>query len=133
MNQNGATVKLTDLTEGQYRFKLTVNGTSSYGEGFANVTVLPPQRINTPPMVVITPQAQTVKLPNTMAVLDGSASKVSINNILNLSRLVCNLINYEYHICRSNICPWGSKPHFLHPTLQPSPLKKNTIVVLMSC
>ncbi|KAG6443289.1 dyslexia-associated protein KIAA0319 [Manduca sexta] len=75
MNQNGATVSLTDLTEGQYRFKLTVNGTNSYGEGYANVTVLPPQRINTPPKVVITPQVQTVKLPNTVAVLDGSASK----------------------------------------------------------
>lgn len=77
MNQNGATVKLTDLTEGQYRFKVTVNGTNAYGEGFGNVTVLPPQRINKPPQVVITPVTQTVKLPNTVAVLDGSASKVS--------------------------------------------------------
>ncbi|PZC78905.1 hypothetical protein B5X24_HaOG217099 [Helicoverpa armigera] len=75
MNQNGAKVTLTDLTEGQYRFKVTVNGTNSYGEGFANVTVLPPHRVNTPPQVVITPQTQTVKLPNTVAVLDGSASK----------------------------------------------------------
>ncbi|KAH9633261.1 hypothetical protein HF086_006863 [Spodoptera exigua] len=65
MNQNGAKVTLTDLTEGQYRFKVTVNGTNSYGEGFANVTVLPPHRVNTPPQVVITPQSQTVKLPNT--------------------------------------------------------------------
>ncbi|KAL4708995.1 hypothetical protein ACJJTC_005856 [Scirpophaga incertulas] len=75
MNQDGATVKLTDLTQGQYRFKVTVNGTNSYGEGFATVTVLPPQRINRPPLVVITPQTQTVKLPNSGAVLDGSASK----------------------------------------------------------
>ncbi|KPJ18756.1 Dyslexia-associated protein KIAA0319 [Papilio machaon] len=75
MNQNGPSVTLTDLTEGQYRFKVTVNGTNSYGEGFANVTVLPPKRINTPPLVVITPQVQTVKLPNSVAVLDGSASK----------------------------------------------------------
>ncbi|XP_026321245.1 dyslexia-associated protein KIAA0319 [Hyposmocoma kahamanoa] len=75
MNQNGATVTLTDLTEGQYQFKVTVNGSSYYGEGYANVTVLPPQRINTPPQVVITPQSQTVKLPNSGAVLDGSASK----------------------------------------------------------
>ncbi|XP_026726314.1 dyslexia-associated protein KIAA0319 [Trichoplusia ni] len=75
MNQNGAKVTLTDLTEGQYRFKVTVNATNFYGEGFANVTVLPPHRVNTAPLVVITPQTQTVKLPNTVAVLDGSASK----------------------------------------------------------
>lgn len=76
MKQNGATVILTDLTEGQYQFKVTVNGSSYYGEGYTNVTVLPPQRNNTPPQVVITPQSQTVKLPNSGAVLDGSASKV---------------------------------------------------------
>ncbi|XP_053610675.1 dyslexia-associated protein KIAA0319 [Plodia interpunctella] len=75
MHQEGATVKLTDLTEGQYRFKVTVNGTNSYGEGFATVTVLPKLRQNTAPQVVITPQTQTVKLPNSGAVLDGSASK----------------------------------------------------------
>ncbi|CAK1555617.1 unnamed protein product [Leptosia nina] len=75
MIQNGATVTLTDLTEGEYRFKVTVNGTNSYGEGYANVTVLPPKRINKPPVVVITPQSQTVKLPNSGAVLDGSESK----------------------------------------------------------
>ncbi|XP_063537296.1 dyslexia-associated protein KIAA0319 [Cydia strobilella] len=75
MNQNGATVTLTELTEGQYRFKLTVNGTNAYGEGFANVTVLPPLRVNTPPQAIVTPQTQTVKLPNSVAVLDGSSSK----------------------------------------------------------
>ncbi|CAF4879290.1 unnamed protein product [Pieris macdunnoughi] len=75
MIQNGASVTLTDLTEGQYRFKVTVNGTNSYGEGYANVTVLPPKRINKAPVVVITPQSQTVKLPNSGAVLDGSESK----------------------------------------------------------
>ncbi|VVD01179.1 unnamed protein product [Leptidea sinapis] len=63
MKQNGGTVTLTDLTEGQYSFKVTVNGTNSYGEGFANVTVLPPHRINKPPVVFITPQSQVVKLP----------------------------------------------------------------------
>ncbi|XP_045774500.1 dyslexia-associated protein KIAA0319 [Maniola jurtina] len=75
MIQNDGTVTLKDLTEGQYRFKVTVNSTNYYGEGFANVTVLPPKRVNTPPLVVITPQSQTVKLPNSGAVLDGSASK----------------------------------------------------------
>lgn len=83
MNQNGQTMTLTDLTEGQYKFKVTVNGSSYYGEGYANVTVLPPQRSNTPPQVVITPQSQTVKLPNSGAVLDGSASKVQNSIFLN--------------------------------------------------
>ncbi|KAG7312210.1 hypothetical protein JYU34_001679 [Plutella xylostella] len=75
MKQNGASVTLTDLTEGQYQFKVTVNGTGAYGEGFGNVTVAPRQRTNTPPLVLITPRAQSVKLPNSMAVLDGGASK----------------------------------------------------------
>lgn len=88
MNQNGATVTLTDLTEGQYRFKLTVNGTDAYGEGFANVTVLPPHRINTPPKVVITPQTQTVKLPNSGAVLDGSASKVKLIFVCGIPQII---------------------------------------------
>lgn len=38
------------------------------------MTVLPPSRINSPPQIVISPANQTVKLPNTGAVLDASSS-----------------------------------------------------------
>lgn len=78
--QNGGTVTLSQLTEGSYKFKVTVTGTAtnSYGEAYANVTVLPANRMNKAPIVIITPPSQIVKLPNTGAVLDGSDSKVSI-------------------------------------------------------
>ncbi|XP_026756071.2 dyslexia-associated protein KIAA0319 [Galleria mellonella] len=95
MHQDGATVKLTDLTEGQYRFKVTVNGTDSYGEGYATVTVLPKVRKNTPPIVVITPQSQTVKLPNSGAVLDGSASKDDVQIISWHWELTSGPIGYQ--------------------------------------
>lgn len=39
-----------------------------------NVTVLPEARINTPPSIVITPANQTIKQPNSAAVLDASSS-----------------------------------------------------------
>ncbi|XP_050682200.1 dyslexia-associated protein KIAA0319-like protein isoform X2 [Leptidea sinapis] len=95
MKQNGGTVTLTDLTEGQYSFKVTVNGTNSYGEGFANVTVLPPHRINKPPVVFITPQSQVVKLPISRAVLDGSASKDDDGIISWHWELVAGPIGYQ--------------------------------------
>ncbi|XP_026472813.1 dyslexia-associated protein KIAA0319-like protein [Ctenocephalides felis] len=72
--QTGGTIKLSQLTEGLYRFKVSVKGDGAYGEAFANVTVLPKNRINKAPIVIITPTSQTVKLPNTGAVLDGSTS-----------------------------------------------------------
>jgi dyslexia-associated protein KIAA0319-like protein len=67
-------VKLLNLSLGLYRFKVSVTGKASYGEASANVSVLPKNRINTPPIVNITPKEQTVKLPNSKAILDGSAS-----------------------------------------------------------
>lgn len=67
-------VKLSNLSEGIYQFKITVTGSSYYGEAFTNVSVLPPNRINKPPQVFITPSFQTVKLPNNKAILDGSSS-----------------------------------------------------------
>lgn len=57
---------------------MSVKGDGAYGEAFANVTVLPKNRINKAPIVIITPTSQTVKLPNTGAVLDGSTSFVCI-------------------------------------------------------
>uniref|UniRef100_A0A1B0D665 MANSC domain-containing protein n=1 Tax=Phlebotomus papatasi TaxID=29031 RepID=A0A1B0D665_PHLPP len=68
-------VKLSNLSTGLYQFKVTVTGNASYGEAYANVTVLPAKRINKAPVVVITPIQQTVKLPNSGAILDGSTSK----------------------------------------------------------
>lgn len=69
-------VKLSNLSEGLYKFKVIVTGTNtnSYGETYANVTVLPEKHINKPPIVIITPVQQTVKLPTSNAILDGSTS-----------------------------------------------------------
>lgn len=70
-------IVLSNLSEGLYRFKVVVTGSMLKGEAYANVTVLPEKRINTPPQVIITPQQQTLKLPTSKAILDGSTSKVS--------------------------------------------------------
>ncbi|CAD7078937.1 unnamed protein product [Hermetia illucens] len=67
-------IKLSNLSEGLYIFKVTVTGNGSYGETMANVTVTPERRINKPPVAVITPKEQTVKLPSSQAILDGSTS-----------------------------------------------------------
>ncbi len=45
-----------------------------YGEAMANVMVLAAQRLNTPPRAVIVPATQTVTLPTSSAILDGSQS-----------------------------------------------------------
>lgn len=71
-------VKLSNLAEGLYKFKVEVTGSGSSGEAYANVTILPEKRINKIPEVIITPQTQTVKLPNSGAILDGSTSIVSL-------------------------------------------------------
>ncbi|XP_034947675.1 dyslexia-associated protein KIAA0319 [Chelonus insularis] len=73
-DQNRPTLKLSKLSEGLYKFRVTVTGSDASGEAYANVSVLPPKRINKPPIAIITPASQIVKLPNTGAVLDGSSS-----------------------------------------------------------
>jgi hypothetical protein len=45
-----------------------------YGEAMANVTVLPALRLNLPPRAVIVPASQTVTLPTSSAILDGTQS-----------------------------------------------------------
>lgn len=75
-------VKLSNLAEGLYKFKVAVTGNGSSGEAYANVTIKPEKRINKIPEVIITPQSQTVKLPNSGAILDGSTSIVSFFLIL---------------------------------------------------
>ncbi|XP_050082789.1 dyslexia-associated protein KIAA0319-like protein [Anopheles aquasalis] len=74
-DQTKSIAKLSGLAEGLYQFKVTVSGQNgSYGEAFMNITVLPEQKINRPPQVLITPVNQTVRLPNHEAILDGSGS-----------------------------------------------------------
>ncbi len=73
-DQTRKIVKVSNLSEGLYRFKLSVTGQNSYGETYVNLTVLPAKRINIPPTPIITPDYQIIKLPNNKAVLDGSTS-----------------------------------------------------------
>lgn len=77
-DQTKDTIKLTNLSEGLYRFKVIVSGANNVsGEAFANVTVLPQKRINQAPNVIITPDHVTVKLPTSQTILDGGTSTVS--------------------------------------------------------
>lgn len=71
-------IELTNLSEGLYRFKVVVSGKNWKGETFANVTVLPEKRFNKAPTVVIKPATQIIKAPTNSAILDGSASTVSL-------------------------------------------------------
>lgn len=73
-------IELTNLSEGLYRFKVVVSGKNWKGETFANVTVLPEKRFNKAPIVVIKPATQIIKSPTSSAILDGSASTVSVAN-----------------------------------------------------
>lgn len=73
-DQSQSKVKLSNLSEGLYTFKVTVTGDGTYGEAMANVTVLPEKRINRVPQVIITPKEQTIRQPTTNAILDGSTS-----------------------------------------------------------
>ncbi|XP_054007146.1 dyslexia-associated protein KIAA0319 isoform X1 [Hylaeus anthracinus] len=104
-DQNRMTVKLSNLSEGLYTFKVTVNSPNAYGEAYANVSVLPPKRINQAPIAVISPASQVVKLPNTGAVLDGSSSKDDDR-----------VISYHWELQQG---PIGYQPNLVDtPTLQ---------------
>lgn len=71
-------IELTNLSEGLYRFKVIVLGKGWHGEAFANITVLPMRRFNKAPQVIIKPAQQIIKAPTNSAILDGSASTVSL-------------------------------------------------------
>lgn len=94
-DQTKPTVRVSNLSEGLYRFKITVNGTISYGEAFANVTVSAAKRINRPPTPIITPNHQVIKLPTQKAILDGSASTDDDKIELYKWELVQGPINYS--------------------------------------
>ncbi|XP_076032032.1 dyslexia-associated protein KIAA0319-like protein [Oratosquilla oratoria] len=68
------TVTLSNLVEGVYVFKVTVQAVGAYGEAVGNITVLPPVHINKGPVAMIEPATQSVKLPNSGVILDGSGS-----------------------------------------------------------
>lgn len=74
-DQSKSKVKLMNLSEGLYTFKVTVTGDNgTFGEATANVTVLPEKRINQAPQVIISPPEQIIRQPTSNAVLDGSSS-----------------------------------------------------------
>lgn len=73
-HQNEGQLHVEKLSEGVYEFKVSVSTPTAYGETFVNVTVLPASRVNQPPIIVITPANQTIKQPNSAAVLDASSS-----------------------------------------------------------
>lgn len=78
-DQTKDTIRLTNLSEGLYRFKVIVTAPNNVsGEAFANVTVSPQKRNNQAPNVIITPDHVTVKLPTSQTILDGGTSTVSI-------------------------------------------------------
>lgn len=75
-SQQDNRLELSHLSQGLYMFNVTVSskvGVSS-GWALANVSVLGAVRVNEPPTIVITPNNQTVRLPNTAAILDASAT-----------------------------------------------------------
>lgn len=94
-DQTRSTVRVSNLSEGLYRFKLTVTGTNSYGEAFANVTVSHAKRINKVPTPIITPKYQVIKLPNQKAILDGSTSIDDDKIMIWKWELVQGPINYS--------------------------------------
>ncbi|GFR28437.1 dyslexia-associated protein KIAA0319 [Trichonephila clavata] len=73
-DQNTKSLKLSKLRAGLYTFKVYVTADNAFGEAMVNVTVLPPERENKPPVAIIQPSNVTVKLPNKDTVLDGSFS-----------------------------------------------------------
>lgn len=92
-DQSKDKIVLSNLSEGLYRFKVVVTGSMLKGEAYANVTVLPEKRINTPPQVIITPQQQTLKLPTSKAILDGSTSKVCSSPVITV---YCLALKYSF-------------------------------------
>jgi len=82
-------IKLSHLKAGNYTFKVIVTDKNLTGSSTVNLTVLPPQRVNTPPIAVIQPANSTVQLPNRETVLDGSFSTDDNNN---------KIVKYEWFV-----------------------------------
>lgn len=98
-------IMLSNLSEGVYRFKVRVSGQQhgASGEAEANLTVLPEKRTLKPPQVTINPQSQTLRLPNSQAILDGSSDNPE-NEIVNWHwTLSSGPIGYETDLPETNI------------------------------
>ncbi|XP_058032577.1 dyslexia-associated protein KIAA0319 homolog [Ahaetulla prasina] len=68
------TLKLSQLPEGAYVFRLTVSAENAFGEGFVNVSVQPAIRINQPPVAIVSPKVQEISYPITSTFIDGNQS-----------------------------------------------------------
>ncbi|KAM8966944.1 dyslexia-associated protein KIAA0319 homolog [Pelodytes ibericus] len=69
------TPTLSKLSAGLYTLRVTVSNETSFGEGFLNVTVKPANRVNQPPVAVVSPRTQEVSLPTSFTFIDGSRSR----------------------------------------------------------
>uniref|UniRef100_UPI00398F2475 dyslexia-associated protein KIAA0319-like n=1 Tax=Pristiophorus japonicus TaxID=55135 RepID=UPI00398F2475 len=72
--KDSQTLKLSQLSDGLYVFRVCVSGDVAYGESFINVTVKPAPRVNQPPVAIASPKVQEVSLPTTSTFIDGSQS-----------------------------------------------------------
>ncbi|XP_072365817.1 dyslexia-associated protein KIAA0319-like [Scyliorhinus torazame] len=72
--KDSPTLKLSQLSDGLYVFRVCVSGDGAYGESFINVTVKPAPRVNQAPVAIASPWVQEVSLPTTSTFIDGSQS-----------------------------------------------------------
>ncbi|XP_067912973.1 dyslexia-associated protein KIAA0319-like isoform X2 [Heterodontus francisci] len=72
--KDSPTLKLSQLSDGLYVFRVCVSGDGAYGETFINVTMKPAPRFNQPPVAIASPRVQEVSLPTTSTFIDGSQS-----------------------------------------------------------
>ncbi|XP_062925944.1 dyslexia-associated protein KIAA0319-like isoform X2 [Mobula hypostoma] len=72
--KDSQTLKLSQLSEGLYVFRVSVSGDGAYGESFVNVTVNPATRVNQSPVAIASPEVQEVSLPTMSTFIDGSRS-----------------------------------------------------------
>lgn len=93
---NEKTLKLSQLSPGNYTFNVTVSSPNSFGVALANLTVLAPLRVNKPPVAVIVPSSQTVHLPNNLAIFDGGTSSDDTKIVSYKWNLEKGPINYQF-------------------------------------
>lgn len=72
--QDSQTLKLSQLSDGLYVFRVSVSGDGAYGETLVNVTVKPALRVNQSPIAIALPEVQEINMPPISAFIDGSRS-----------------------------------------------------------